>query len=203
MYNTLMEERLEKYEAFIVAVTKELARMFEYQKEYMCCKPGCSLCCETGMYPFSQLEFDYLKLGFEGLREDTKRKVISNVKEISKDYKGEHFLHCCPFLINGVCSVYQHRGIICRTHGLITENAEGKLTVPHCAGEGLNYGKVYNVETKRIDEEEVVKLGYQIMPKAYNVCRNNVMNLSLAKSLELDFGESRMLLEWILDYIAE
>jgi len=41
------------------------------------------------------------------------------------------------------------------------------------------------------------------MPKAYNVCRNNVMNLSLAKSLELDFGESRMLLEWMLDYIAE
>ena len=200
-------EDIEKYELYLKFMDRQLAKFFQEQSPYVFCKEGCCSCCQKGEYPISAVEFSYMLIGSKMLSLELVAQIEQNifkVKEEKDNHQGEDiFRHACPFLLNNRCSIYNNRPIICRTHGLITENAEGKLTVPHCAGEGLNYGKVYNVETKRIDEEEVVKLGYQIMPKAYNVCRNNVMNLSLAKSLELDFGESRMLLEWMLDYIAE
>ena len=196
-----MTNQLKSYEYFITVVTEEIAKMFEYQKEYICCQNGCSGCCEQGMYPFAKLEFDYLKQGYDALSPAIKEKVNVNIKVLKSEYKGEHFMYKCPMLIDGSCAVYKHRGIICRTFGLITENSEGKLTVPYCAGEGLNYSKVYDVDKKQIFEEKVKELGYKVLPKAYNLSRKNLMNLSLANSLNLEFGESKMLLEWFIDIL--
>lgn len=196
-----MEEKLRAYEYFITVITEEIGKMFEYQKEYICCHNGCSGCCEQGMYPFAELEFEYLKQGYDELAPEIKEKVKANVQALKQEYKGEHFMYKCPMLIDGSCVVYKNRGMICRTFGLITENSEGNLTVPYCAGEGLNYSKVYDVESKKIYEEKVKELGYEVLPKAYNLSRKNLMNLSLAQNLQLDFGESRMLLEWLIDML--
>ena len=194
-------KQLQHYEYFLAVLSSNINEIFEEQKEYICCANGCCGCCSQGMYPYSELEFKYLKRGFDSLPEETKAQVIKNAKETSKEYKGKHFMYRCPFLINGSCSVYLYRGLICRTFGLITENSEGKLTIPYCAGEGLNYSKVYNPNTERISEDDVKKLGYKVMPKAYNLSRQHIETLSIAKKLELNWGESLMLLEWILPYI--
>lgn len=200
-------ETLAKYQYYIETITNEIHSLFEYQKEYICCKEGCSGCCEHGEYPFSELEFEYLKLGYLTLPYETRLEVEKNIKELVETYKkeknnSEHFLHKCPFLVNGSCCVYKYRGIICRTFGLITENSEGNLTVPFCSSEGLNYSKVYDEKNKKIiSEEEIVALGYKVMPKPYNLSRNNLMNLSLVKKLELNFGESKTLIDWLVSLI--
>lgn len=194
-----MDEQLQLYAAFINSVTNEISKMFEYQQEYICCSEGCSGCCEQGMYPFSKLEFEYLKQGYNALPVEIKEKIDENIKLLKKEYKGEYFMYRCPMLIDGRCSVYQHRGIICRTFGLITENDDGKLTIPYCAEEGLNYSKVYDTDKKQILESKVKELGYKILPKAYNLTRTNIMDLSRANNLNLDFGENGMLLEWLID----
>ena len=199
-------ELLKRYEYYLSVISEELQKIFEYQREYICCQNGCSGCCEKGMYPYSKLEADYIKLGYNNLPEEVKKIVKDNLIQLKKEleeHKGENFLHDCPFLIDGSCCVYQYRGIICRTFGLITENSEGKLTIPYCAGIGLNYSKVYDAEKKRILEEKVEELGYKVMPKAYNLSRENMMHLSLAKTLGIDFGESKMLIEWLLPDLLE
>ena len=198
------EELLAKYTYYIEAIQKEISRIFESQKEYICCAEGCSYCCESGMYPFSQLEFEYIKLAFDNLEENVKQVVVDNLRELEKEYiknNKEHFMHKCPFLINGSCSVYNNRGIICRTFGVLTENSDGNLTLPSCMKKGLNYSKVYDPVNKGIDEKKVEALGYLNPPKHYNLSRKNMMSLSIAKNLELYFGESRMLIEWFFDLI--
>ncbi len=200
------EELLKRYEYYLNVISDELQRIFEYQKEYICCQNGCSGCCEKGMYPYSKLEADYILLGYSRLPEEIKEIVKNNLKKLKKEleeHKGDNFLHDCPFLINGSCCVYLYRGIICRTFGLITENSEGKLTIPYCAGTGLNYSKVYDTEKKMILEENVEKLGYKVMPKAYNLSRENMMHLSFAEKLEIEFGESKMLIEWLIPALLD
>ena len=196
-------KQLKNYEYFLANLSSIINKIFEEQKEYICCANGCCGCCSQGMYPYSELEFKYLKLGFDNLPSETKKLVINNIKEINQQYKGKDFMHKCPFLINGSCSVYLYRGIICRTFGLITENSQGKLTIPFCAKEGLNYSQVYNQETERISEEDVKKLGYKVMPQAYNLSRQHIETLSFAKELGLNWGESKMLFMWFLPYITE
>lgn len=194
-------KQLKNYEYFLATLSANINEIFEEQKEYICCTNGCCGCCSQGMYPYSELEFKYLKLGYDNLPQEAKKQVIENVKEANKNYHGQNFMYKCPFLINGSCSVYLYRGIICRTFGLITENSQGKLTIPFCAAQGLNYSKVYNTKTERISEDDVKRLGYKVMPKAYNLSRHNVETLTLAKKLDLNWGESKMLLEWILSNI--
>lgn len=191
---------LNNYIHYIGLVQDEISKMFEQQKEYICCHEGCCSCCEEGMYPYSELEFRYLMKGYARLDRDTKQEVINSSRDLLKVYKEnncEYFKHKCPFLINKQCCVYPYRGLICRTHGLITEDDSGKLTLPYCAGLGLNYSKVYNTSTKMILLETVEKEHYKIIPKAFNLSRKNLMNLSLAKKLCLDFGETKMLIEWL------
>ncbi len=200
----MQEEVLAKYTYYIESIQKEISNIFESQKEYICCAEGCSYCCEYGMYPFSQLEFEYIKIAFYKLEESVKQKVVENLRELEKEYiknNKEHFMHRCPFLIDGRCSVYNNRGIICRTFGVLTENSEGNLTIPDCSNKGLNYSKVYNPKERCIDEKKVEELGYANPPKPFNLSRKNMMSLSIAKRLELEFGESRMLIEWMFDLI--
>lgn len=200
------EELINRYEYYLKVISEELQRIFEYQREYICCQNGCSGCCEKGMYPYSELEAEYIKIGYSRLPDEIKEIVKNNLKNLKAElaeHKGENFLHDCPFLIDGSCCVYMYRGIICRTFGLITENSEGKLTIPYCAGTGLNYSKVYDPEKKMILEEKVEELGYNVMPKAYNLSRENMMNLSFAKTLGIEFGESKMLIEWLIPSLLE
>ena len=49
----------------------------------------------------------------------------------------------CPFLINSKCSIYSHRPIICRVHGLSYLCKNNVAKVPYCVNVGLNYSKVY------------------------------------------------------------
>lgn len=193
------EQTLKNYEHYLNLITAEIEKMFEAQKEYICCKNGCSLCCEQGMYPFSEIEFEYIKQGFVDLPENIQQIVKSNCQKLANKVGNGDFLYECPFLIDGSCSVYKYRGLICRTFGLISENASGKLTIPYCAEEGLNYSKVYDKNTHRILEGSVKYEGYSTLPKAYNLSRYNLM-FGIVKSLNFDWGESRLLIEWLVEY---
>ena len=192
--------RLSNYQHYIEIDREQLDTIFEQQREYICCCEGCSSCCEEGMYPYSELEFRYLMIGFRQLSDEEKEQVISETKKLLEIYKEKNcecFMHKCPFLINKKCSVYNYRGFICRTHGLITENDSGKLTLPYCVGFGKNYSKVYDESTKMIQLEKVKECGYKTIPEAHNLSRKNLMHLSVAEKLGLDFGETKMLIEWL------
>ncbi len=180
------------YKKFLDDLDKQLSEFFESQKEYIYCKKGCSLCCEKGNYPFSQLEFWYLTQGFLSLSENTKILVQQNIRRIildKKEYKGkERFEHVCPFLINNECCVYPYRGIICRTFGLCYyDDKRDYVRLPGCVHYGLNYSKNYNNETKELNVENIPKINLRI---------DSVFESKLAKKYNLIPTEIRPMLEW-------
>lgn len=160
-----------KYTDFLKNLDKRLEKYFELHKEYVCCKKGCSFCCEKGDYPLSQAELEYIMIGFSKLNDQQKIKVQKNIKLMQKGGK-------CPFLINKECAIYQFRPIICRVHGLAYLCKENMVKVPYCVNNNKNYSKVY-------DDGQI-----NINPIAENLDTSAIIK-------NLDFGEIRNLAEWV------
>ncbi len=176
---------LKRYEEFLKILDKRLDKYFEEQCEYIKCKPGCSMCCEVGEYPFSQLEMEYLMAGFMKLPYDLKNKIKA---EIDKLKRTRPKMHKCPFLIDKKCSVYPHRGIVCRTHGLAWyDEAENRIRLPYCVNKGLNYAKVFNRETGEVFLQEPITERLRI---------DTILQSEEAKEYGLECGEIRPLMKW-------
>ena len=189
---------MKRYTIFLHTLNGELGRMFENQAEFIMCKEGCSFCCEHGEYPLSKLEFDYLLEGYKKLDSETKFKILENIARINEEQTKSTetpFMHDCPFLINKRCSVYENRGIICRTFGLLCEHDDGRLTMPFCQDKGLNYSNVFDDEVGQITSEKVDQC--QTEPRAFRVSRDNIQNLSIAKNLDIEWGESKTMIDYI------
>ena len=159
------------YKDFIDNFDKRLQDYFSAHKEHIFCKEGCSLCCEKGDYPISQIELEYIMQGFASLNNDTKIKIQNNIKNIEKG-------GACPFLINKLCSIYSYRPIICRVHGLAYLCKDETVKVPYCAYEDKNYSKVYA-------NGEIT-----INPVLENLDTQNVLK-------DFEFGEIRNLTDWL------
>lgn len=195
---------LERYEKYLELLEEKMfKKYFERQKDYIHCKLGCSRCCEVGEYPFSELEFQYAMVGYNALNENEKQIINIKVKEIKAQKalsKDKTFMHECPFLIDKKCNIYKHRGMICRTHGLMfyIEDKDGKSKNkgPDCVNVGLNYSSVYDKEKKMISLELWEKTGIKTEPVAYNISLKALLSNEVTKELEINFGESKALIDW-------
>ena len=205
-YRAMDNYNLEIYEKFIRVITGRINEHFEEQKEYLCCKEGCALCCQSGQYPCTSLELEYLSLGFSYLPQEIQEKIYSNIDKIKKekaDFKGEKFLYTCPFLIDNKCGVYNHRLIVCRTFGLIYFNEDAEvskinpLKVPFCFEKGLNYSKVYDKEKNNLSVKKCKEQGYKNEPIAYNLNFKQYREKVGKNMLNLDFGEEKSLIDWL------
>lgn len=186
----------ENYEKFLESIDCDLEKIFEYQSEYLCCKRGCSLCCERGDYPLSRLEFEYLKSGFNKSDIDIKNEVKKNI-ELLRTANKESYR--CPFLINRTCSIYKYRPFVCRAFGVLTADAKGNPTFPFYAAEGLNYSKIYDKEKDCLSLELVIKNKYKTMPKFFNLSNKVMLQLPKTKELNLDFGETKSIIYFLLE----
>lgn len=188
------------YEKYLDQIGAKIDKFFDQAKPYIFCKEGCSHCCETGQYPFSELEFKYILFGALNLSAEEIKIIDENVAEIKKQQKESNddpFMYKCPFLINKRCCVYKYRGLICRTHGLafyIDDNQN--IKIPGCVDFGLNYSNVVDKETKMISQEIFDSLGFEKEPVAYNLSLKFLMNNEATEYLELDFGESKASIDW-------
>ena len=193
-------EDIRKYELYLQFLEKKLKSFFEEQSPYIYCKEGCSYCCEKGEYPFSEIEFAYLMMGVRTLDAEIVRVIENNIIELKKQKESANpdkpFMHQCPFLVNKRCSLYNFRGIICRSHGLAFFSRKRKLMVPACVDFGLNYSSVYDFDTGTISNEKYQKSGIKQEPLAHNVGVHYLTNNDFLKSIGLDFGEIKPMLYW-------
>jgi len=184
---------LKRYEEFLKEFDLILAEIFEQQKKYIKCKKGCSICCKQGDYPFSRIEFAYLTQGFINLPADKKSIVQRKIKALSKkkkEFSGERFEHECPFLINNECSVYNYRGIICRTFGICYyDDVKKYVRLPGCVHNGLNYSEFYNDKDKTLNINDIVNVNLRI---------DRVLTGSLAVKYKIESGEIRPMLDWLV-----
>jgi Fe-S-cluster containining protein len=126
-------------------------------------------------------------------------KVTKLLKDRAKVKDGEKFLYECPFLIDKKCCAYPYRGLICRTHGLafFIDNSK-KLKVPACVDLGLNYSEVYDKKSQMLLTEKFKSCGFKKEPVAYNISLKELMKTELVEALELDFGETKPLIDWFI-----
>ena len=193
---------LYNYITYIEYLNKKLSGFFENQKKYICCKKGCAKCCKHGNYPFSEIEFRYLMFGFKKLdinkQNEIKNKIINlNEEKITSSEK--YLMYECPFLFNDECVLYDYRGIICRTFGLMYFREDGSTKIPFCAFDGLNYANVLDTETKTISEGKFEEHGYKQEPLAFNVHYNFLTDKDHEFGYGIEFGERNTLLDWLIE----
>ena len=155
---------------------------------------------------FNEYLFEYTsKIPLEDIEKAMKeqQKVIKRIQDLKKEYQEcedkKKFEHRCPFLDeDGVCTVYEYRGMICRTFGLITMLDDGGCVIPFCQELGLNYSNVYDPINKRIDMEKVKKLGFKNIPHPRKTSLKTIMSPEMFEGESpIDFGERKALIEWL------
>ncbi len=199
-------ELFDKYCQFLRVIMGRIDDHFENQKEYIHCKEGCAYCCKNGEYPCSELEFEFLKIGFMTIDKDLQQLIINKVLKLKAEKdncKDKKFIYECPFLINDRCSIYKYRMIICRTFGLpyYEDNKEkgekNVLKIPFCMYQGLNYSDVYDKKTDKLSDELFKKGGYKNEPLAYNLSLEFLMERFGKEIMNLDFGDEKPLIDWL------
>lgn len=215
MSNQITDSTLAAYKAYLTLIhTRMLDKYFEQQKPYICCKAGCSYCCENGQYPMTEIELSYLMLGYKLLPFNIRQRVRDNFEKLKAKYeffKQHHrgtkdnptFMYECPFLIDGKCSVYDFRAIICRTHGLLffVEEKEGSHNgnkIPYCVHYGLNYSNIYDPETGTLSDEKMKDLGIEQEPIAYNLSLKTLLRKEITHNFDFEFGEVKPLIDWFM-----
>ncbi len=187
-------KKFENYKKFLDVVGRDLNRIFEFQKEYIHCKQGCSYCCRKGDYPISRIEYEYLMEGFEKLDYNLKEQIKANIKKTKQDNQESYI---CPFLIDDSCSLYNYRPLVCRTFGVLTEDSSGNPSFPFCATKGLNFSEIYDKEKNHLSVELVEKNHFKVFPRIFRLNNKVIMNIPLAKELNIDFGEAKKMIDFL------
>lgn len=191
---------LNNYLEFLEYLMGSLNNYFKNQSPYIKCEKGCAKCCQNGDYPFSQIELALLKCGFTKLDSEKQQIILSKIKDIikrKKESKLETFTYECPFLFDNVCSVYAHRGIICRTFGLISLKEGSKMQIPFCAYEGLNYSNVLDKEKDMLMFEKMNELGIDVEPMAYQIHYSYLTSDKISHAFNFEYGKKGSLIDLI------
>lgn len=141
--SSLSHQVMQTYRELVDEINQDVDRL---RKEYggVPCPSDCFKCClNTSTIPISEVEARDLKVGLDALplsiRHHIRQKAQNTIKvleaegfspdEMVKDsgmeaiqvIKGKSCGEC-PMLIGGVCSVYEHRPVICRVWGYPINN---------------------------------------------------------------------------------
>ena len=193
---------LENYLVYLQLIDEKLNKFFTKQKPFIYCKKGCGLCCKNAQFPYSQIELEYLMIGVRQLDEEKKSIISKNINKLKQqkaEHQGKDFKYDCPFLINNECSVYNYRGIICRSFGLLNISAKGKIRVPFCCFQGLNYSNVMDDCGTKISEEKYRKLNVEEEPLAFNTSYEFLTDPDFATGFHFDFNEKKPLINWFIE----
>jgi len=97
-------------------IDSECRRLEEAHRNFLVCASGCTGCC---------MDFNIFPVEFHSIFEELKGKKIEYNRSASE---GE-----CLFVVNGLCSIYESRPVICRTHGLpLLSMGEEEWELTHC-----------------------------------------------------------------------
>lgn len=193
---------LENYKKYLEFLDSKLVGFFDSQSPFIFCKKGCAKCCKKAQFPYSLTEVKYLLSGFLKLDKEKQDKVEENLQKIvqkKKQFKGKKFRYDCPFLIDEGCCVYDYRGIVCRTFGLLTSTLEDKVKAPFCCDDGLNYSNVLNLKKKTISCTKFKKLNTKKEPLGFNISYKYLTDTAFEETFGFCFGDKKPLVEWFLE----
>lgn len=182
-----------RYREYLNFLDKKLHKMFEAQKPFIKCKKGCAYCCREGEYPVSELEYINMMFYYNELDDNIKDRVNEHIATLLK--KQRKRMYECPFLVDGECTIYPARAIICRTFGLISYDEKDKKRIPFCVNLDLNYANVYDKTSKQITVENLDNAE----PLAYNIGRKFLRSNKIEREFDIFFGDDKPLVEWLAE----
>ncbi|HEV7766528.1 MAG TPA: YkgJ family cysteine cluster protein [Thermoanaerobaculia bacterium] len=124
----------DNYYKILERADQHFTSVMETQPQNLQCGAGCSLCC-YGLFEIGSGDVPVIAEGLERMHSSRRRKIIRraveiveasahpNLRECSPEEKSEFFERTkstpCPNLDeNGLCMMYEHRPLVCRTFGL-------------------------------------------------------------------------------------
>ena len=142
---SIADDVMRTYQELLDELHQEITRIRnEYGKSP--CPSNCFQCClNTATIPISEVEARDLKRGLDALpseiRQHIRQKAERTIKALEAEgYTPDNMVSSkgmkaidvvkgkstgeCPMLIGGVCSVYEHRPIICRVWGYPIDNGQ-------------------------------------------------------------------------------
>ncbi len=118
------------YRKILERADAHFASVMDSQPQNLQCGAGCSLCC-YGLFEIGSGDVPIIAEGLERMHPARRKKVIKraleieqiNLRECSPDEKEAFFDRTrstpCPNLDEaGLCMMYEHRPLVCRTFGL-------------------------------------------------------------------------------------
>lgn len=124
----------DNYKKILERADRHFASVMQSQPQNLQCGAGCSLCC-YGLFEIGSGDVPVIAEGLQNLHPSRRRKVIRrsleiversahpNLRECTPDQKEAFFDRTqstpCPNLDEkGLCMMYEHRPLVCRTFGL-------------------------------------------------------------------------------------
>lgn len=113
---------------------------------------GCDdSCCLTRFYHHTYLEYFYLRVGYRTLGRENSAEIQNRARRVCDELKtadetGEKVRRMCPINVDGLCSLYEYRPMICRLHGIPHEL--------HKPGLNVVYGPGCNVFSRQCGQEK-------------------------------------------------
>lgn len=98
-----IEQHFNRYKTLRTEIDSHSENLSNEHSKQMQCKKGCDMCC---------IDYSIFPIEFHFILNDLKEKKIEFENSSIKKK------NVCLFLKNHVCSIYNQRPIICRTHGL-------------------------------------------------------------------------------------
>jgi len=121
---------MDDYRKILERADAHFSSVIETQPQNLQCGAGCSLCC-YGLFEIGSGDVPVIAEGLEQMHPSRRKKVIRkaleieaiNLRECSPEEKEAYFDRTqstpCPNLDEkGLCQMYEHRPLVCRTFGL-------------------------------------------------------------------------------------
>jgi len=119
-------QALKDYRNLIAAVDRRCQRIVSRHRGQIACTKGCAgNCCRIhlSVYPVEAVS---LALALQKLAPEMRRRIQHKARHTNS-------FGPCPLLVDGACSMYDARAVICRTHGLpVGLEYRGHRTVGFC-----------------------------------------------------------------------
>lgn len=119
-----VSELLENYRLLVRKVDELCGKIIENFSGEIVCRKGCDSCCRH--ISVFWVEAVSMAAALKGLSEQQADFIRSRAQSAATE-------NACPLLHQGACLLYEHRSIICRTHGLpILTGETSPRTIDFC-----------------------------------------------------------------------
>ncbi|MGH9672355.1 MAG: YkgJ family cysteine cluster protein [Bryobacteraceae bacterium] len=171
---------IDQYLAVCGLVEREFERNRALHRNRIQCRPGCSDCCHQ-LFQITEIEAAYISLGVsrmepperDRLRDrasvylDERRALVSRVGEPEAwgNLPARGTRLACPALVDGICTIYEFRPLICRKFGMPLFNPDRPHRVYACElnfrdGEEIEDPPLIQIQTSIHEQWRNVQIRY-------------------------------------------